>query len=68
MTPLDQLAMRLKRLRKRRNRMTQAELAKRARLSPGYIARLETGRSDPTLTTLKALAKALRVSVGSLLK
>ena len=67
MTPLEQLAIRLKRLRKRR-RLTQAELAKRARLSPGYIARLETGRDDPTLTTLKALAKALRVSVGDLLK
>jgi transcriptional regulator with XRE-family HTH domain len=48
--------------------MSQVELAKLAGLSVGYIARLETGRHDPTLTTLKALAKALRVSVGGLLK
>ena len=67
MTPLEKLARRLKQLRKRRNR-TQAELARRAGLSLGYIARLETGRSDPTLSTLVKLAKALRVRVSKLLE
>ncbi len=48
--------------------MTQAELAKRAGLTRGYIARLETGRHDPALSTLEKLAKALRVSVARLLE
>jgi transcriptional regulator with XRE-family HTH domain len=68
MASLEKLMKRLKRLRKARNHMTQAELAKRAGLSPGYIARLETGRHDPTLSTLEKLAKALRVKVAKLLE
>jgi transcriptional regulator with XRE-family HTH domain len=60
--------MRLKQLRKSRNHMTQAELAEKADLSLGYVARLETGRQDPTLGVLRKLAKALRVSVGDLVK
>jgi transcriptional regulator with XRE-family HTH domain len=42
-------------------------LADKAGLSRGYVARLETARQDPTLTTLEALAKALRVKVSRLL-
>lgn len=43
-------------------------MAKRAGVSRAYLARLETGRQDPSLTTLRKLAKALRVKVGELLK
>jgi len=43
-------------------------LARKAGLSEGYLARLETRRHDPRLTTLVALAKALRVDVAELLK
>ncbi len=68
MTHRERLAVRLKRLRKARHHMTQAELAKRAGLTRGYIARLETGRHDPALSTLEKLAKALRVSVARLLE
>jgi transcriptional regulator with XRE-family HTH domain len=58
--------MRLKELRKQRD-WTQPVLAKRSGLSPGYIARLETGRHDPKLSTLVKLAKALGVPVADLL-
>ena len=68
MAPVERLAMRLKRLRKARNNMTQEELAKRAGLTRGYVARLETGRHDPALSTLEKLAKALRVKVAKLLE
>jgi len=48
----------------------QAKLA--AELDPPvtreYIARLETGRHDPPLSTLERLAKALKVKVGRLLE
>ena len=68
MTAYDALAMRLKLLRKKRNNMSQRELAKRAGLSRAYLSRLEIGRHDPTLSTLLKLAKALRVRVARLLE
>jgi len=59
--------MRLKTYRAKRD-MTQEALAEKAGLSRVYIARLETGKQDPTLTTLKRLAKALKVTVGELVE
>ncbi len=61
------LAMKVKALRKRKG-MTQAALAFKAQLSPGYVARLEIGRHDPSLSTLLKLARALGVKVGRLLE
>jgi transcriptional regulator with XRE-family HTH domain len=66
-SPIEKIAMRIKALRAKR-RITQAELAERAGISHGYLARLETGRQDPTITTLEKLAKALKVPVEKLLK
>jgi transcriptional regulator with XRE-family HTH domain len=67
MTPIETMAMRLKMLRKAR-RMSQEALAARAGISRTYLARLETARQDPTLSTLEKLAKALKVPVEKLLK
>ncbi len=67
MAPIERIAMRIKRLRARQN-ISQAELAKRAGISHGYLARLEIGMHDPTITTLEKLARALRVKVAELLK
>jgi transcriptional regulator with XRE-family HTH domain len=47
--------------------MTQEALADTAGISRGYLARLESGKSGPTLTTLKDLAKAFKVTVGALI-
>jgi transcriptional regulator with XRE-family HTH domain len=59
--------MRLKALREERQ-LSQAALAERVGVSREYIARLETGRHDPPLSTLEKLAKALGVKVGRLLE
>jgi transcriptional regulator with XRE-family HTH domain len=59
--------MRIKTLREARG-ITQADLARKASVSAGYIARLETRRHDPKLSTLVKLAKALNVTVGELLE
>jgi transcriptional regulator with XRE-family HTH domain len=59
--------MKLKKLREAHG-WSQRELAERAGLSREYLARLETARQDPTLTTLEKLAKALKVRVEELLK
>ncbi len=59
--------MRLKQLRAARD-MSQADLAERSGVSREYIARLETGHHDPSLSTLVKLAKALKVKPGKLLE
>jgi len=48
--------------------MSQASLAKRARLTRVYVTRLEGGRQDPSLSTINALARALGVPVTKLLE
>jgi transcriptional regulator with XRE-family HTH domain len=65
--PIKRLAHRLRVLRERRE-LTQEQLAARAGISRGYLARLETARHDPTLTTLEKLAKALKVKVMELVR
>jgi transcriptional regulator with XRE-family HTH domain len=67
MTPVDRVAMRIKQLRERR-KWSQEKLAMEAGISRGYLARLETARQDPTLTTLEKLARALRVKVSKLIE
>jgi transcriptional regulator with XRE-family HTH domain len=59
--------MHLKVLRAQRG-WSQVALSKRAGLTKEYIARLELGQHDPSLSTLTKLAKALKVSVGELLE
>jgi transcriptional regulator with XRE-family HTH domain len=46
----------------------QAALAERARLTRAYVTRLEAGQQDPSLSTITALAKALGVAPGGLLR
>ncbi len=67
MAPKERMAARIKVLRDRRG-LTQEQLAEKAGVSRTYLARLETGRQDPTLSTLEKLAKALGVRVGRLLE
>ena len=58
----------LKRLREARG-LSQRALAKRASVTGAYIAMLETGaRTQPSLPTLRKLAKALGVRVAELLE
>jgi transcriptional regulator with XRE-family HTH domain len=67
MAPREQVATKVKALRERRG-WTQEQLAKQAGISRVYLARLETARQDPSLSTLEKLAKALGVKVGRLLE
>jgi transcriptional regulator with XRE-family HTH domain len=63
MAPIENIAMRIKILRKRQ-KISQEELAARSGINRGYLARLETGRHDPTITTLEKQAKALESAGG----
>jgi transcriptional regulator with XRE-family HTH domain len=60
------LAARLKRLRDAAG-LTQQELATRAGLSMSMISQLEQGlKEDPRLSTLRALARTLNVTLDEL--
>ena len=59
--------MKVRALRDKRA-LTQEVLARKAGISRGYLARVETGRHEPTLTMLRKLAQALRVPVTALLE
>ncbi len=61
------MVMRIRRLRDERQ-LTQEQLAHKAKISLGYLARLETGRHDPKLSTLRKIATALGVPVTELLE
>jgi transcriptional regulator with XRE-family HTH domain len=41
--------------------LTIEQLAERADLSPNYVGTVETGKRDPSLSTILALAKGLHV-------
>jgi transcriptional regulator with XRE-family HTH domain len=58
--------MTLKRLRQKKG-LTQAALAKRAKLHRVYVAQIEAQTKIPSLTALDRLAKALGVPVTELL-
>jgi len=62
-----QLGMRLKRLREEKG-VSQADLAKKAKLTREHVNRLEAGRHGPTMVVLQRLAKALGVPVAKLLE
>jgi XRE family transcriptional regulator of biofilm formation len=56
------------RRRRRRRGLSQAELARRARISQPYLCRLESGlQRNPTVAVLTRLAKALDLPVLALL-
>jgi transcriptional regulator with XRE-family HTH domain len=61
--PKERMAARLKALRERRG-LTQEQLSEKSGVGRSHLARLETGKQDPTLGTLEKLAKALRAKVG----
>ncbi len=66
MRAIQRFGKQLQRLRANQD-LTQEQLAVKAGLSRIYVARLEQGQHDPSLSTLVRLAKVLRVSVTELL-
>ncbi len=46
-------------------KLTQAELAKKAAISQGYLSEIETGKKTGDLATLRAIAGALDVSLDN---
>ena len=64
MTPTPrQMGKTLRRIRKDKG-ISQTALAEKAGLSREYVNKIEAGRYDPPLSTINALARALRVRGG----
>ena len=59
--------MKLKRIREAKG-LSQADLARRAKITREYVNKLEAGRYDPTVGVIQRLAKALGVPVTALLE
>lgn len=59
--------MRLAEIRVKR-KLSQRALAEKANMSQTYLCNVETGKADPSLSTLKRLAEALNVTVSELVK
>ncbi len=61
------LGQQLTRLREAKG-LSQADLARKAKLTREHVNRLEAGRHGPTLAVLQRLAKALGVPIAGLLE
>ncbi len=55
------------RRRRKAHKWTLERLAQESGLSPHYLSTVETGRRDPSVSTVVAIAKALGVEPGELL-
>ncbi len=65
-TRQKRFANRVKRLRKEKG-FTQEALARKTALTREYIARLEQGLHDPSLSVLVKLARVLKLKVDKLI-
>ena len=63
---LQKLGRRVRDLRRAKG-WTQEEVEHRTSLTVSYISRIETGIQNPSILTLRTLARALGVSLGTLL-
>jgi transcriptional regulator with XRE-family HTH domain len=48
--------------------ISQGDIAQELKVSRGFISTIENGKTNPTLSTIAKIAKALGVSVDELLK
>lgn len=62
-----QLGANLKRIRTKKD-ISQGDIARELDVSRGYISTIENGKTNPTLSTIARIAKALGVTNDELLK
>ena len=62
-----QLGKNLKRIRTEKD-ISQGDIARELDVSRGYISTIENGKTNPTLSTIARIAKALGVTNDELLK
>jgi len=63
----EKLGRNLKRIRTSKG-ISQGDIARSLEVSRGFVSNIENGKTNPTLTTIAKLAKAVGVSINELLK
>ena len=61
------LGLNLKKIRTKKA-ISQGDIARELGVSRGFVSTIENGKTNPTLSTIAKLAKALNVSTNELLK
>jgi len=67
MNEAERLGKNLKRIRQAKD-ISQGEISRILEVDKGFISNIEAGKTNPTLTTITKIAKAVGVSVGELMK
>jgi transcriptional regulator with XRE-family HTH domain len=63
----EKLGKNMKRIRTKKG-ITQGDIVRSLGVSRGFISNIESGKTNPTLSTIAKIAKALNVSTNELLK
>lgn len=61
------LGKNLKRIRTEKG-ISQGDIARAIGMDKGFISNIENGKTNPTLSTITKLAKAIGVSIGELME
>jgi transcriptional regulator with XRE-family HTH domain len=61
------LGFNLKKIRTQKG-ISQGDIARELKVSRGFISTIENGKTNPTLSTIAKIAKALGISINELLK
>jgi transcriptional regulator with XRE-family HTH domain len=67
MNESEKLGENLKRIRTAKG-ISQGEISRILDVDKGFISNIEAGKTNPTLSTIAKIAKAVGVSVGELMK
>ena len=65
--PAKKLGENIRRIRLTKD-MTQGDLCRKLEVDRAYMSNIESGKKNPTLSTIERIAKALNVSIEDLMK
>ena len=65
--PAKKLGENIRRIRLEKD-MTQGDLCRKLEVDRAYMSNIESGKKNPTLSTIERIAKALNVSIEELIK
>lgn len=66
-SPAKKLGENIRRIRLAKD-MTQGDLCRKLEVDRAYMSNIESGKKNPTLSTIERIAKALRVSIEELMQ
>ena len=67
MNEAEKLGKNLKRIRTAKG-ISQGEISRKLEVDKSFLSNIENGKTNPTLSTIAKIAKAIGVSVGELMK